>query len=207
MSFRWNIVKGGVCMGNKKIPEFLTEQEQKQLINVFNVRYFSSYRNKVMIILFLNTGLRLAEMIDCQWRDINLMTGQLKVVEGKGKKDRIIWIDEDTVTMLEQWKERQFNELGRQEYVFTNRNGKQLVARDIREMIVNYSTKAGIEKHVTPHTLRHSFASDLLRATDNIRKVQKALGHSSISTTQVYTHIVDSELEQAMKGFRKKLKK
>lgn len=193
-------------MSNKKIPEFLTVQEQEQLINVFNVRYFSSHKNKVMIQLFLNTGLRLAEMIDCKWKDINLMTGQLKVVEGKGKKDRIVWIDEDMIAILEQWKERQSKELGKQEYVFTNRYGKQLVARDIREMVTAYSIKAGIEKHVSPHTLRHSFATDLLRVTDNIRKVQKALGHSDISTTQIYTHIVDSELEEAMKGFRKKLK-
>ena len=193
-------------MAKRKIPEFLTEDEQNKLINVFNVRYYSSYRNKVMIQLFLNTGFRLAEMIDCKWKDINLMTGQIKVVEGKGKKDRMIWIDEDTIAILEQWKERQFNELGKQEYVFTNRYGQQLVPRDIREMIVNYSAKAGIDKHITPHTLRHSFATDLLRATDNIRKVQKALGHDDISTTQIYTHIVDSELEQAMKGFRKRLK-
>jgi integrase/recombinase XerD len=200
-------MKGAFHMAIKKLPQFLTDYEQDQLVNVFNVRYFSSYRNKVMIQLFLHTGLRLAEMIDCKWKDINLMTGQLKVVEGKGKKDRMIWIDEDTVATLEQWKEHQYNELCKQEYVFTNRYGKQLVPKDIREMVTKYAIKAGIEKHVTPHTLRHSFATDLLRATDNIRKVQKALGHSDISTTQKYTHIVDSELEQAMKGYRKKLGK
>jgi integrase/recombinase XerD len=189
-------------MAKRKIPEFLTEQEQQILLNTFNTRYFTSQRNKTMIKLTLNTGLRLSELINLKWADINLLTGQLKVVEGKGKKDRILWIDDETLKILGLWKERQAEKLGKTEYVFTNRNGKQLVARDIREMISKYAKKAGIEKKVSPHTLRHSFATDLLRETKNIRLVQKALGHSDISTTMIYTHIVDDELENAMKNLR-----
>lgn len=81
-------------MAKRKIPEFLTEEEQDQLINVFNVRYFNSFKNRTMIKLFLALGLRLSEMINLRWKDINLMTGQLKVVEGKGVKYRILWISE-----------------------------------------------------------------------------------------------------------------
>lgn len=193
-------------MANRKIPEFLTEEEQEAFLNIFNVRYISSHRNKTMVKLFLNSGLRLSEMIDLEWKDINLMTGQLKVVEGKGSKDRMLWIDDDTIESLKVWKERQTNEQGKCDYVFTNRDGKQLVDRDVREMITKYAKKAGINKNVSPHTLRHTYGTDLLRATDNIRKVQKALGHSDLSTTMIYTHIIDSELEDAMKNFRKVLK-
>lgn len=186
-------------MSSKKIPEFLTKQEQEALIGVFNIRYIASHRNKTMIQLFIKTGLRLSEMLDLKWKHINLLTGQFKVVDGKGSKDRILWISEDTIDILTQWKDRQFKELEKVEYVFTNRGGKQLVDRDIREMVVTYAAKAGIIKDISPHTLRHTFATDLLRETKNIRLVQKALGHSDLSTTMIYTHIVDDELEQAMK--------
>jgi integrase/recombinase XerD len=190
-------------MSNKKIPEFLTKEEQEQLINIFNVRYFNSHRNKIMIQLFLATGLRLSEMINLKWQDINLLTGQLKVVDGKGSKDRILWLGENTLHLLQDWKQRQGEQLGKVVHVFTNRTGKQLVDRDVREMVVNYAGKAGITKTISPHTLRHTFATDLLRDTKNIRLVQKALGHSDLSTTMIYTHIVDEEYEDALKSFRR----
>jgi integrase/recombinase XerD len=190
----------------RKIPEFLTEQEQEALINVFNTRYFNSIKNKTLVILDLNTGLRLSELIDLKWKDINITTGQLKVVQGKGAKDRMLWVDDYTIEVLKDWRVRQADKLGECEYVFTTSSKKQLDSRGVRRMIEEYSIKAGITKHITPHTLRHTFATDLLRATNNIAKVQKSLGHADISTTMIYTHIVDEELENDLKNFRKRLK-
>ena len=186
----------------KKIPDILTLDEQEKLLNQFNLRYITSQRNKTMIQLLLNTGLRLSEMTNLKWNDIDLMTGQVKVVEGKGLKDRILWLDEETLTMLGKWKQRQFKEWGRSDLVFTTRTLHSLDGKAVRSMIKTYSDKAGIKKHITTHSLRHTFASDLLRDTKNIRIVQKALGHADISSTQIYTHIVDDELEEALKGFR-----
>ena len=186
----------------KKIPDVLTLDEQEKLLNQFNLRYITSQRNKTMIQLLLNTGLRLSEMTNLKWNDIDLMTGQVKVVEGKGLKDRILWLDENTLTMLGKWKQRQFKEWGRSDLVFTTRTLHSLDGKAVRSMIKTYSDKAGIKKHITTHSLRHTFASDLLRDTKNIRIVQKALGHADISSTQIYTHIVDEELEEALKSFR-----
>ena len=186
----------------KKIPDVLTLDEQEKLLNQFNLRYITSQRNKTMIHLLLNTGLRLSEMTNLKWNDIDLMTGQVKVVEGKGLKDRILWLDEETLTMLGKWKQRQFKEWGRSDLVFTTRTLHSLDGKAVRSMIKTYSDKAGIKKHITTHSLRHTFASDLLRDTKNIRIVQKALGHADISSTQIYTHIVDEELEEALKSFR-----
>ena len=186
---------------SRKIPDILTEQEQERLLEQFNLRYITPHRNKTMIQLLLSSGLRLSEMTNLKWKDINLMTGQLKVVEGKGAKDRVLWIDDKTIKTLQEWKERQL-EWGKSDYIFTTRTLSQLDGKAVRKMIKTYSDKAGIEKDITTHNLRHTFASDLLRDTKNIRIVQKALGHSDISTTQIYTHIVDDELEQAMKEFR-----
>ena len=184
----------------KKIPDVLTLDEQEKLLNQFNLRYITSQRNKTMIQLLLNTGLRLSEMTNLKWNDIDLMTGQAKVVEGKGLKDRILWLDEETLTMLGKWKQRQFKEWGRSDLVFTTRTLHSLDGKAVRSMIKTYSDKAGIKKHITTHSLRHTFASDLLRDTKNIRIVQKALGHADISSTQIYTHIVDEELEEALKA-------
>ena len=189
-------------MAKRKIPEFLTVEEQEQLINVFNVRYFNSFRNRTMIKLFLASGLRLSEMINLRWKDINLMTGQLKVVEGKGTKDRILWISDSIVEDLRIWKERQSKKLDICELVFTTSSKLKLDDRNIRRMISLYSAKAGINKNVSPHTFRHTYASDLLRETKNIRLVQKALGHEDLSSTMIYTHIVDDEFEKALKKLR-----
>ena len=190
-------------MVNRKIPDILTEEEQKKLLDVFNIRYLSPHRNKTMIKLFLDSGLRLSEMINLKWKHINLQTGKLKVVQGKGAKDRVIWINDGVLDMLREWRERQAQDIGSTEYVFSTKTGGKLNPRDVREMVYTYTKKAEIsDKEVSPHTFRHTFASDLLKSTNNLRKVQKALGHSDISTTQIYTHIVDEELEEAMKGFR-----
>lgn len=187
---------------SKKIPDILSLDEQERLLDQFNLRYMTPQRNKTMIQLVLNTGLRLSEMTNLKWNDVDLMTGQVKVVEGKGLKDRILWSDEKTLVMLGNWKQRQFREWGRSDLVFTTRTLRQLDGKAVRSMIKTYSDKAGINKHITTHSLRHTFASDLLRDTKNIRIVQKALGHADISSTQIYTHIVDDELEDAMKNFR-----
>ena len=185
----------------RKIPQVLTIDEQERFIKIFNTRYFNSERNKVMIELFLNTGLRLAEMTSLQWNEINLMTGQLKVVAGKGNKDRILWINNKMLETLQNWREKQTKKLGQSEYVFCTRDLKKIKDTDVRNMVYKYSEKA-LDKKISPHTLRHTFATDLLRETKNIRLVQKTLGHADLSTTMIYTHIVDQELEDALKSFR-----
>ncbi|MBT3320043.1 MAG: tyrosine-type recombinase/integrase [Clostridia bacterium] len=128
------------------------------------------------------------------------MTGQAIVLQGKGSKDRIVYISEKTIAELSLWRERQHIEWGNADYVFTNCYCNKLDDCDIREMLLTYSRKAKIEKNVTPHVLRHTFATELRRESKNIRLVQKALGHSSLSTTMIYTHIVDDDFEQAMKA-------
>jgi len=210
-------------MGKRKIPEVLSKREQKKLLEVFNIRYLTPHRNKVMIKLMLNSGLRLSEVINLEWKHIDLQTGKLKVVEGKGAKDRILWINDETLEKVREWRQRQVDEIGNMEFFFTTSTGKQLNPADIRKMVYRYAEKAGIqeeveknyrdkegnkldetykEKKVKPHTLRHTFATDLLRETNNLRIVQKALGHKNISTTQIYTHIVDEEMEKALRSFK-----
>ena len=185
---------------SKKSPVFLLHEEQEQLMNVFNPYYMCSHRNKPLCIFLLKTGLRISEAIELKWRNLNLATGQVIVLKGKGSKDRIVYIFENTIVELSLWKERLCTERGNDEHVFTNRYCNKLDDYDVRERVLRYSKKAGIEKRVTPQVLRHTFAAELLRESKNIRLVQKELGHSDLSTTMIYTHIVDDDYEQAMKA-------
>ena len=187
----------------RKIPEVLTTNEQEALLAQPNPRYLTGHRNRVMLRLMLDTGLRLSEAIHLQWKDIDLNSGKVMVRQGKGAKDRLLWTGEDNLAALVAWRERQSVECnGACSHVFTTKQGGELDPRYIQRMVQRYAAKAGIEKHITPHTLRHSFATDLYRETSNIRLTQKALGHANLATTQIYTHIVDEELEGALKSFR-----
>jgi len=100
----------------------------------------------------LVTGLRLGEMHNLKWKDINLTTEQVKVVQGKSAKDRILYVGQDMLEDLKAWRERQFKEWGETEYVFTTRNLKQWDSKAVRKMLSTCTAKAGIDKHVTPHT-------------------------------------------------------
>jgi len=187
----------------RKIPEVLTATEQEALLKQPNPRYLTGQRNRTMLRLMLDTGLRLAEVTSLRWKDIDLLSGKVMVRQGKGSKDRTLWTGEENIAALAAWRERQARECdGKPEIVFSTAEGKRLDPSYVRKMVKRYARKAGIEKRISPHTLRHTFATDLYRETTNLRITQKALGHANIATTQIYTHIVDEELEGALKSFR-----
>lgn len=193
---------------NKKLPVFLTVEEQKRILNQINLRYPTGKRNYTIILLLLDTGLRLSELTNLKWENVDLMTGDLYVIEGKGAKDRNLWISEKVLKMLEDWKKEQAIQLrkrditDRAEYIFTTLEGNKINNSYIRNMIYRCRDKSGINKKVSPHTFRHTFATELYKRTKDIRKVQKALGHSDISTTMIYTHVIDEELKEDMRNMQ-----
>jgi len=186
----------------KKLPVFLTVEEQKRLLMQPNLRYPTGERNYLLMKVMLAIGLRLNEALSLRWKDVDLLSGQVMVRFGKGSKDRALWFSEDLIELLRHWKKRQIKRVGSCELVFTTLHGTKLFQAYAREMVYRYRRKAGIEKHISPHTLRHSFATDLYRKTHNIRLVQKALGHANIQSTTIYTHLVDEDLEKALKNLR-----
>ncbi|HSG72075.1 MAG TPA: tyrosine-type recombinase/integrase [Planctomycetaceae bacterium] len=181
----------------RKLPKFLDADEKQKLVSVFNTRYDSGLKNLCMVRVMLEAGLRVSELCALRVRDLNMATCQLDVRDGKGGKDRTLWVSHELRDLVGEWLERR----PKGEWLFPTRTGSQTSARSVRRTVKHYAEKAGIEwfEDVSPHTLRHTFATELLRRTGNLRLVQKALGHSDISTTQIYTHVVDEELEQAMK--------
>ncbi|MCX6101062.1 MAG: tyrosine-type recombinase/integrase [Candidatus Bipolaricaulota bacterium] len=180
----------------RKVPDVLTAEEQVALLKQPNPRYPTGERNQLILRVMLNAGLRLAETTALSWKDIDLNTGRLEVQRGKGARDRVLWIGDADLEALREWRERQARDVeGTPGHVFTTLEGKPVSSRYVQAMVKRYAQKAGIGKNV------HTFATDIYRETSSIRLTQKALGHADLSTTQIYTHIVDEELEGALKSF------
>ncbi len=184
----------------RSIPKVLDDDEADELVEVFSTRYDSGLKNRCMIRLMLECGLRVSEVSDLKRDHLDLMACQLVVREGKGSKDRTLWFPEDLQDLLADWLERRpETEHG---WLFPTRSGSRTNPRSIRRTVKTYAERTGISwaEDVSPHTLRHTFATNLLRRTGNIRFVQKALGNSDLSTTMIYTQVVDEELQEAMQG-------
>ena len=184
----------------RRLPKVLTPAEQAALLAQFNKRYASSLRNLVTVRLMLETGLRVGEVVAVRPAHLDLDSCRLLVREGKGGKDRIVWFSDDLRDLIERWLQRR----PASEWLLCTRHHTQVNTRYLRELVKRKATAAGIPEadRVTPHVLRHTFATDLLRETKNIRLTQKALGHSSLATTMIYTHVADEELEKALRRGR-----
>jgi site-specific recombinase XerD len=186
----------------RKVPDVLTAEEQGALLKQPNPRYPTGERNQLILRMMLNAGLRLAETTALSWKDIDLGTGRLQVQRGRGARDRVLWVGDADLEALREWRERQRRDVGGiPGHVFTTLEGRPVSNRYVQAMVKRYAQKAGIGKNVHPQLLRHTFATDIYRETASIRLTQKALGHADLSTTQIYTHIVDEELEGALKSF------
>ena len=185
-----------------KLPRVLTEEETERLLAEPNQRYFGPHRDYLYMRLMLKAGLRASEATALQPEHLSLMSGKLSVREGKGAKDRALWVGEEVLEELRVWTDRCAEEVQSSDFLLPTRKGTEVATSHLRRSVKRYARKAEIEEvdRVSPHTLRHTFATRLYRETSNIRMVQKALGHSDLSTTMIYTHVVDEELEGAMKG-------
>jgi site-specific recombinase XerD len=183
----------------RKLPEILNAAERKALLAAPRLQAPTGHRDLCLITLMLNAGLRASEALHLRVRDIDWTSGQLMVREGKGKKDRTLWLNEADLELLRSWKARR-PALG--ELLFTTLHGTSVKDRDMRAMVKRRAQKVGLTKDVHPHMLRHTFATDLYRVTKDIRLVQKTLGHADLSTTMIYTHLVDDDVAHAMRTFR-----
>ncbi len=179
---------------SRELPDVLTIEEQKALLGVFNLRYHSGRKNRLMIELMLTAGLRVSEVCKLKWTDIRYKTGMVLLKQAKGKKDRNIFIPDSLINRIKEYKEDAIQSA----YVFCTRTGKPQDRSTLNKMVKTYSIKAGIEKNVYNHLLRHTALTDLYSDTKDIRKVQQIAGHSSIQTTMVYTHISPEEIRETM---------
>ncbi len=169
----------------KRLPTVLTRAE---VLSLFE--HAGTAKSRLILEMLYATGLRVSELIALKKQDINLAERIGFVRKGKGKKDRIFKIPEHLVDAIEKLMKS-----NKSEYLFSGPKGK-LSPRNIQKIIQYARTKAKINKKVTPHTLRHSFATHLLEAGVDIRKIQVLLGHENLSTTQIYTHVSTEEIKK-----------
>ncbi len=168
----------------KKIPQVLTRQEVMKLINSAQ-----TLKSNLIIQLLYSSGLRVSEIVNLKKQDLDFNENTGWVREGKGKKDRMFIFSKKLSKKLKRFLEKHTN----WNYVFSRK--KPLTTRNIQKIIQLATKKANIDKKVHPHTLRHSFATHLLDAGVDLRKIQFLLGHSSIATTQIYTHISQEQIK------------
>lgn len=186
----------------KSLPNILSPDEVDKLLNIELTDAFS-YRNKAMIELMYSSGLRVSELVDLKLQDIDLSQDIVRIF-GKGSKERIIPIGDYAKEYLEIYINEYRNSMfknGINEYVFLNNHGNKMTRQGFFKIIKKISNEVGIKKEISPHTLRHSFASHMLKYGADLRTIQELLGHSDISTTQVYTHITNEELKNNYKEY------
>lgn len=175
----------------RKIPEFLNKQEMNQFFLTFNDDSLLNTRNKIMVLFMYLTGLRVSELVNLKISQLYLNDKYIKII-GKGSKERIIPINDMLIVPLNDYikKTRQeILDLNYSDYLFINKNGKPITRQGFFKIIKKHTSLASIYKNVSPHTIRHSFATHLINNGIDLRSVQILLGHSDISTTQIYTHI------------------
>jgi len=187
----------------RKLPNVLTKEEVEALLAQPDERTLIGKRDKAMLEVLYATGLRVTELVSLKLGDVDLEAGFV-VAFGKGAKERLV-----PMGKLARDKVREYLELVRPkllhgkntQFLFLIRSGKKMSRQGFWKMIKKYVLKAGIHKNITPHTLRHSFATHLLDGGADLRSVQAMLGHSDISTTQIYTHITQEKLKEVYKRY------
>ena len=189
---------------------FLTSEELERLASQPNTSTLTGLRDRAIIELLFSSGLRISELVGLDRDHINLSRREF-MVRGKGQKDRPVFISEEAAAWIDLYlKKRQdnskslFARYSGSKKVDTSGNYSRLTARSIQRLVAKYARLAGITKHVSPHTLRHSFATDLLMNGADLRSVQAMLGHSNIATTQIYTHVTDPHLKKIHREFHRR---
>jgi len=195
-----------------KIPEreinILSDKELENLLNAPQGESLKSLRDKAILETLFSTGMRISELCSLN-RDIDIEKGEIKI-RGKGGKIRIVFLSPLAKHYLKKYLEKR-NDQNPALFINLSKNKKfeRITPRGVQKLIKYYAKKAGILKRVTPHTLRHQFATDLLISGADLRAIQMLLGHKNIQTTQVYTHLTNKELKeihQAFHGRRRRLK-
>jgi len=187
----------------KRVPDVLTSSEVEAMIEASKGRKWQEIRDNAILELFYASGMRVSELVSIKMEDINSEIGYVRCI-GKGRKERIIPIGKKSQATIKKYSESVRPKLAKKEFtsvLFLSRLGRKMSRQSIWKIIKHYAKKAKIKKEIKPHTLRHTFATHLLEHGADLRSVQEMLGHSDISTTQIYTHVDRERLKSIHKQF------
>lgn len=184
----------------KKLPKFLEYEEVKKLLETPDVNNWLGARDRAILEILYSTGIRVSELVSLNLDDIDFL-GEVVHVRGKGKKERIAPIGTSALQAVQHYLEfrnrrARNNENFDAKLLFVNKHGKKLSTRSVRRKMDKYLKMAGLDPSISPHTLRHSFATHMLNNGADLRSVQELLGHQSLSTTQIYTHLKTGRLKE-----------
>lgn len=184
----------------KRLPKFLTEDDVRKLLETPDVGTLLGARDRAMLETMYSTGVRVSELVELNTADVDFV-GECLHIRGKGKKERVTPISPTALAWI-----RRYMDMRRadprsanfdQQAVFVNKHGQRLSTRSVRRKLDKYLSQCGLDPTISPHTLRHSFATHLLNRGADLRSVQELLGHQSLSTTQIYTHVTTERMKQA----------
>ncbi|HPC56360.1 MAG TPA: site-specific tyrosine recombinase [Caldisericia bacterium] len=181
----------------KKLPTFLTEEEVLKLINSPNKNNVLGLRDYLILKMLYSTGMRVSELVSLRISELNLEKGEV-IIKGKGSKERVVFLPEDIINDINFYLQKRKKNSN---YLFLNRKGKLLTDKGVRLLVEKYAKRVIPYKKVTPHTLRHTFATHLLTNGADLRSVQELLGHTKLSTTQIYTHLTRENLKKVYEDF------
>lgn len=183
----------------KRLPKCLDLEQVQKLLDAPGDGDLLSARDKAMLEVLYSSGIRVSELVDLTFADLDLQEGVLRV-KGKGRKERLTPIGSQAIRALQKYMEMRSASLPSEQAgnprVFLNKHGQSLSTRSVRRKLDKYLSMAGLDPGISPHTLRHSFATHLLNNGADLRSVQELLGHQSLSTTQVYTHLTTARMKQ-----------
>ena len=184
----------------KKLPHFLDVNEVTHLLEAPSGKNWEGKRDRSILETLYSSGVRVSELVGLNRGDVDLVSGLLKI-RGKGKKERIVPVGEKALQAVRGYLESAAAHFrgktdGAQAPLFLNRSGRRLTDRSVRRMLVKYARRISLKNDVSPHTLRHTFATHMLDRGADLRSVQELLGHANLSTTQIYTHVTTRRLQE-----------
>ncbi|GAB4243871.1 MAG: site-specific tyrosine recombinase XerD [Acidobacteriota bacterium] len=186
----------------RTLPAYLTKEEVERLLEAPELDSPQGLRNRAMLEVLYATGLRVTELVRLRWREVNLEIGFLRVV-GKGNKERIVPLGDEAAAWLVRYRSEGYPQLRRpgrgEDFVFLTRLGRPMSRQYFWMLLEELGRRAGIRGKLSPHVLRHSFATHLLENGADLRAVQMMLGHADIGTTQIYTHVTRERLKELYK--------
>jgi integrase/recombinase XerD len=194
----------------RKLPDVLSVDEMDAILGAIDLSKPEGTRNRAMLELLYSCGLRVSELIDVRVSGFYESEGFLRVI-GKGNKERLVPVGTTAIQWIgyyrEQMRNHQIIKSGQEDYLFLNRRGSKLSRMMVFNIIKELVVKLGIQKQISPHTFRHSFATHLVEAGADLRAVQEMLGHASITTTEIYTHLDRHRLREEVVAFHPRYKK
>lgn len=182
---------------DKKLPKYLNYDDLEKILNIYPKNTFIGIRNSLILEMLYSTGIRVSELINIELNDISMHDKTIKIT-GKGNKQRIVYFGSICHDLLKLYLSKSYNNLNKNNlnYLFISKTGKKINDRQVRFIVDEGAAMAGINMKISPHVLRHTFATHMLNDGADLRSVQELLGHENLSTTQVYTHLTNDRIRR-----------